>query len=93
MKYKKEYNMNKKLQFNIDGWWDWEYNTEDGTLTDNNSVFVQNVPQNEIDNALVAIRLLYNEYGYIGGDYNGLCDFVNQNLSFHFDNGNTTYLM
>lgn len=74
--------MNQKKEVTkivFDGWWEFEYNNEDGTLTDNKSVCVTKVPKEEIGNALGMIEAMYSSYGIIQGEYTQLCDFFCSN--------------
>ena len=58
----KEDNVTKIL---FEGWWEFEYNNDDGTLTDNKSVCIGKVPKEEISNALFMIEVMYSSYGFI----------------------------
>lgn len=63
----------------FEGWWEFEYNDEDGTLTDNKSVCIRKVPKEEIGSTLCMIEVMYSSYGIINGEYSQLCAFFQAN--------------
>ena len=74
----KEDNVTKIL---FEGWWEFEYNNDDGTLTGNKSVCIGKVPKEEISNALFMIEVMYSSYGFITGEYSQLCNFFQENYN------------